>query len=234
MPKFKAILLDLDNTLYSYSKAHEPALSVSLEWLGPRTGCCTDKLFDCYANARAQLHVELGGVAASHHRLLYFQRMLEIIGDGQWALTPEVHQVYWKTYLEHMQPVEGMRQFLDSAKEVPICLVTDFVADLQYRKMDRLGISADISYLVTSEESGVDKPHPYIFHLALRKLNATPDQVCMVGDSYEKDIIGATRLGIESFWVSDSERDVRNSKNITKVASLRQLLEVWSCQPVNR
>jgi putative hydrolase of the HAD superfamily len=55
---------------------------------------------------------------------------------------------------------------------------------------------------VTSEEAGKEKPHPFIFHLALEKLKIQKYDVCMIGDSYSKDIVGAINLEIKSIWLN--------------------------------
>ncbi|NPA30948.1 MAG: HAD-IIA family hydrolase [Chloroflexi bacterium] len=47
----------------------------------------------------------------------------------------------------------------------------------------------------------VGKPEPWLFRLALQRLNARPEQVLMVGDRLETDILGAQRLGIPTALV---------------------------------
>ena len=69
----------------------------------------------------------------------------------------------------------------------------------QIRKLIKLGYK-DIS-LVTSEEVGVEKPDEAIFYYALNKINLKPEQVIMIGDSYAKDILGATNIGIQAYQV---------------------------------
>ena len=60
------------------------------------------------------------------------------------------------------------------------------------------GIAPFIDAFVTSREAGFRKPHARPFELALRALDARPDEALMVGDSYESDILGAVKAGIPS------------------------------------
>lgn len=49
-----------------------------------------------------------------------------------------------------------------------------------------------------SHAEGIEKPNPELFHRALTRLNATPDQTLHVGDTEELDIEGANAAGIEA------------------------------------
>ena len=84
---------------------------------------------------------------------------------------------------------------------IDICIVTDMIAKIQIRKLQKLGISQYIKYLVTSEEVGVEKPNHKIFQTALNKLDLPSQNVIMIGDNEEKDIKGAESIGIKSYKI---------------------------------
>ena len=69
----------------------------------------------------------------------------------------------------------------------------------QIEKLSSLGVLENIQFLVTSEEAGQEKPNSAIFRLALKKLNMVPREVIMIGDSFDKDVLGALRLGIPAY-----------------------------------
>jgi len=56
----------------------------------------------------------------------------------------------------------------------------------------------EVDAIVGSKAHGRVKPHPSIFEAALQALAVSPDEVAMVGDSYEDDIEGARALGIRA------------------------------------
>jgi putative hydrolase of the HAD superfamily len=56
----------------------------------------------------------------------------------------------------------------------------------------------EVEAIVGSKEHGRVKPHASIFFAALRALDVDPDEVAMVGDSYEDDIEGARAIGIRA------------------------------------
>ena len=51
---------------------------------------------------------------------------------------------------------------------------------------------------MTSEEAGKEKPDKKMFTLAMEKLNLFPEQIIMIGDSFQKDVKGAEAVGIHS------------------------------------
>ena len=64
--------------------------------------------------------------------------------------------------------------------------------------LDNHGIGAYFEAVITSAQIGYRKPHPKIFEHALALANVKPEEVVMVGDSYESDVLGAQGVGIRA------------------------------------
>ncbi len=203
---YRGILLDIDNTLYDYNKTHTKALDKMLKRAATLLQQDEVDLKHAYLEGRKQINSELNESASSHNRLLYIQRMLESLNVSGLSFSLELYEIYWNTFLENIEVYEGVYAFLESVQHLPICLVTDLTAYIQHRKIKKLQLDLYADYLVTSEEAGREKPHPYMFLLALHKMGLKPDEVCMIGDSYKKDILGASQLGIPSYWLHGSDR----------------------------
>lgn len=155
-----------------------------------------DKAFD---TARAEVKKQLGKTASSHSRLLYFQRTLEELGlRSQILLSLELEQTYWGSFLAASELREGALDFLDqlARANIPKILVTDLTSQIQFRKLVYMALDQRFEYVVTSEESGNDKPHPAGFELAISKLNSSVPEartVWMIGDNIKSDIEGAKK-----------------------------------------
>jgi len=224
--KYKGILLDIDNTLYDYNSAHNFAKNKVLEYSIDAFNMSKDEVNIAYEMARKQINIELCETASSHNRLLYFQRMSEIIGLNPMKYAFEIYNIYWDNFLEIMQPFEGVYELLEKFNN-KICLVTDLTAHIQYRKIKKLGIEKYCNALVTSEEAGHEKPHPYMFIMALQKLGLKSDEVCMIGDSFKKDVFGAINLGVAAIWINnESKIENHNHQLITEVQNFKQILEI--------
>ena len=68
------------------------------------------------------------------------------------------------------------------------------------RDLDEFAVHHDLKVdaIVGSKAHGRVKPHASIFFAALQALAVSPEEVAMVGDSYEDDIEGARALGIRA------------------------------------
>jgi len=224
--KYKGILLDIDNTLYDYNITHTFAKKRVLDYCMVKFNLSKEEINQAYEKARMQVHKELCETAASHNRLLYFQKMSEILNVNPMKYGLEIYTIYWDSFLEVLKPFDEIYVLLEKYKN-RICLVTDLTAHIQYRKIKKLGLEKYCQNIVTSEEAGREKPHPYMFMLALQKLDLRADEVCMIGDSFKKDILGAAGLGIESIWFNHEDKDENyKGKLITEVKSFNEILEL--------
>lgn len=79
-----------------------------------------------------------------------------------------MHEAYWDAVLGHMEIREGVLHLLTRLKAagVPVGICTNMNADIQMRKLCRLGLADVCGNLITSEEAGRDKP--------IRKFSGSP------------------------------------------------------------
>ena len=194
----EGVLIDLDNTLYDYSLVHTAAWKHTVQFAKKQLHLANfDKLI---CEARRQVHIDLADTAASHNRLLYFQKALELAGCPSIIAAKTLYDTYWNCFLDKMKLSKGVLKFLQLNQQKKICILTDLTALIQYQKLIRLKIAPYIHEIVTSEEVGAEKPSVRMFNAALNKLKLSPKQVCMIGDNYEKDILGALQAGIKPYW----------------------------------
>lgn len=225
--KHRGILLDIDNTLYSYEQCHEISIKRVFQHL-KESSVQVENLENIYLEAKRMIHIELAETASSHNRLLYFQKMCEILELNPFDYSLKLYNIYWDTFFESMNLFDGVEDFFNKVSStMQICFVTDLTAHIQYRKIDRLGLSKYVNHIVTSEEAGKEKPHPYIFLSALKKLNLQPSEVLMIGDNFKKDVVGASNLGIEAIWVNHEQKQEKyNNQNISEVTMFKEILEL--------
>ncbi len=204
----RGILIDLDNTLYAYDPAHEAALKKTHP-VSPLALSFEDFAFQ-YKQARDRVTERLTPQASCRSRLLAFQMLCEawrVPCPYEKAL--ELDRAYWHHFIEAMELDPEAGRFLDlcSRQGLPVCIVSDLTTEVQIRKIVRLGLQEKINYLVTSEETGKEKPDPVMFQTALSKMNLKAKECVMLGDNPDKDIKGAEALGIKAFLIRLSGKD---------------------------
>lgn len=202
----KGVLLDIDDTLYSYDSCHKIALQHTYECY--QTYQIIHETYDefavAYKEKRDLIKNRIPESGSCRSRVNAFKDLLEERNDPQlFSHALELDECYWGSLIDAMVLADDAKSFLENCfeKEIPICLVSDMLTTIQLRKLIKLDIQKYIRFLVTSEEVGVEKPSPQIYHYALAKLGLSPSEVIMIGDNHEKDIKGAEALGIKAYQV---------------------------------
>ncbi len=204
LSNIKAILLDLDDTLYAYKPCHQAGYEACKVLASEKYNISKSDFEAAWKAGREKIHHDLNGQGASHSRLLYGQKASEVLfgkSNPQFAL--DMEETYWSVFLETMEFKPGVEAFLQEAKDkgIKMCIVTDLTAQIQMKKWLKLDLGRYIDFLVSSEEAGIEKPGNYMFELTMEKLGVKPEECIMIGDSEEKDIKGAEAIGIKAYKV---------------------------------
>lgn len=200
----KAVLFDLDDTLYGeFPQCNRAGFAAADAYAAEVLGLPEGVFGQRMEQARRALAQQLPGTPESHDRVLYAKHALEALGISPIRHAEPIAQVYWKAVLDRMQVRPGVPELLDAlrARGIQVVVCTNMLADVQMRKLCRLGLDARVDHLVTSEDAGADKPAFPIFAQSLARAGCTAAQAIMVGDSFRHDVLGAHMAGIESVWL---------------------------------
>lgn len=214
---YEAVFVDLDNTLYPYPPCNEAGKQAAWE-----TACdigyeSTREAFDDrYLAARNEVKRELAGTASAHERFLYFKRFIELAADTHSARDAlALGEAYWRAYIEAMTLFDGVEDALRELREagLTLAIVSNLTTRIQLKKIEDLGIEPLVDLVLTSEETGREKPSSIMFTQPLAQLDLRPSEVVMVGDSVEADIEGGNAVGLttvlcnnDATGLSDYER----------------------------
>ena len=83
-----------------------------------------------------------------------------------------------------------------------LAILTNGAPDLQRKKIERSGLAHYFDAIVVSGEVGVGKPQPAVFNAVLGQLAIPAHATLMVGDSLERDMLGAAQSGLKGVWVN--------------------------------
>ncbi|MEO8454624.1 MAG: HAD family hydrolase [Sphingomicrobium sp.] len=190
------VLLDLDNTLYDYAECNKAGMTAARQLAQQLLNLAPDDFDQCFRDARTELKNRLGATASSHSRLLYFQRTVERAGfTSQPAVALQLEHAFWRTFMDRITLFAGALDFLHDLRiaGVPVAIVTDLTAQIQLRKIVLLGLDRVVDWIVTSEETGADKPDPRGFELAVAKFGGVEGKVWAIGDNIACDLESARK-----------------------------------------
>ena len=231
----RALLFDLDNTLYAYAPSDEVALVAAQAVLAPHVEISAAEFRRYNDRIRTEHAERLGGQAASHNRTLFFKSMVEqLTGVSGGDLAARMADGYWAAFLDHMEPAPNAHEVLESlGASHELAVVTNQTTYVQLKKIQRLGFERYFPVVVTSEECGVEKPDARVFQRALRALGAEAAAAVMVGDDPHCDIHGASELGISTVQTTEftgarRAEDQADARPDAVISSLSELPEVLS------
>jgi putative hydrolase of the HAD superfamily len=107
-------------------------------------------------------------------------------------------------------------------------LVSNFYGNVQAVLSD-FGLLEYFDSVIESAVVGVRKPDPEIFWLGIKALDLEPSSVMVVGDSYTKDIVPATKNGCRTIWLKGPgwEKDDENAKADLIITDFMELETVF-------
>ena len=205
----KAVIFDTDNTLYAYAPAHKSALKSVFIKAENLLDIKKELFEEKFSEARNEVKNRINNKASSHSRLLYIQRTIELLGfKTELLLTLDLEQTYWRTFLQSCKLFPNIRELLDKLNRLKIktAIITDLTSQIQFRKIIFFGLEQYFDYVVTSEESGEDKPNKASFELVTRKLKLLPEDCWMIGDNIEADIKGGNNCGFITLHKYESNK----------------------------
>jgi putative hydrolase of the HAD superfamily len=101
---------------------------------------------------------------------------------------------------------------------------------------DKLRLKNFFDLLEYSFEVGAVKPNPVMFNSVLKKMNVSPEESLMVGDSLRRDVVGAQNIGMHGCLLNrkneifDSSLGVKPEFEIKSLSELRRVLGVLNAE----
>lgn len=234
----RAVLFDLDDTIFDHARATRVALSAVRDAEPAFAAWSIDELDRRHRLVLEAWHQEVlaGRATIDQARVARFGELIVAAGGPDEparasALAASYRTIYATTWFT----VPGAVALIDEIRQrgIAVAIVTNNVLVEQQLKLDRCGLTALRTTLVTSEEVGHQKPDPPIFRAALDRVGVSAADAVMVGDAWATDIAGALRVGIRPVWLNrfgEISRD-RRVAELHALEPIREALAVVLQEP---
>lgn len=228
----KAIIFDLDDTLYSFAQANKKALKATHKVYGKGSFL---EFYTTISKIRETIAIEQPNMVSSHDRVVFFARFLEQKNEFTPAKTLQLYKAYWNAFYKNMVLYPHTLAVLEYCKKkYKIGLLTDFTPEIQYNKLKTLKITKYFDVIVTSGEVGYDKPHKKMFQTMIKKIGCKPNDCLMIGDNLVRDVGGATKAKMNAVWVKHHNENLAHLEKIHKhgikpnytIKDIKELLEI--------
>ena len=208
--KYKAIFIDIDDTLLDYIPCCREAFEAAIE----RTDRCADRvqntdqitrdgLFDLFFEISGRLFSEAkhGMHTIAEVMDLYPAEFCERAGYPAEAVDPFKHafRAAWGTTHTLVPEAKEMLDRLQG-KGYRLFAASNSFGHLQRSRLEKAGILAYFEDTYISMDIGYDKPDIRFYQEALHRCGLQPHEVLMIGDSMTTDIEGAQNAGMDALF----------------------------------
>jgi FMN phosphatase YigB (HAD superfamily) len=119
--------------------------------------------------------------------------------------------------------VKGAESALKAlSPEYLTCIATSAAnsgTDEMHLALKRVGADKYFDFFHSARELGVNKPDPEFFRKVAEKAGFKPFRCIMIGDSYERDIMGAKKSGMRTIWIRHESEEKGPFKDADMIIS---------------
>ena len=225
----KAILFDIDDTIFDRARAQQKILRLIVRQLHDVFAGIDEQaaLNAFFESDRLSLEEFYAGGSVQELRAARSRTFLKLLGLSQ-DFADQITEMYVKSYPTIHAPVKGAKSVIRNlAGRFQLGIVSNGFPDVQYRKLRTLGMEELFRCILLSEEIGIRKPDPAIFWKAAELLVRKPEECLYVGDSYRADVLGAKKAGMQACWFNpDGLRPSAEVKPDFEISELDEILQI--------
>lgn len=224
-------VFDLDDTLYDLS---EPFRRSHTDLFKEQLGEDCEELFRMsrvYSDQVLEMEKE-GKVDPKDAFYLRIRRCYQDVGMDMSRETADAFEEKYRYYQKHITVPETIQAMLDFCKDADhqLAVLSNGKIKGQFVKVNALNLYRwfDEKNIFISDMTGYHKPAIQVFEYVQQYLQAEPETIWYVGDTYEVDVAGGKNAGWNVIWFNHRHRKVPescNRANIT-VTTAEELLEV--------
>ena len=228
--QYKNIFFDLDDTLWAFSfNARDTFEEMYRKYEYDRYFRSFGHFYELYEKRNIELWAEYadGKVTKEELNRQRFLYPLEAVGEGDAALAKAFSDDFFAvipTKSRLMPHAQKVLEYL--APKYNLYILSNGFQELQCHKMRSAGIDHYFKKVVLSDDIGVLKPWPEIFHFAMSATQSELRESLMVGDSWENDIKGAQGVGIHQVFYNVTGRTELPFKPTYQITDLKELLQL--------
>lgn len=191
----EAVVFDMDNTFFDFVEAKLNACNKVTDFIGKKNG---EKLFDYF------LRDEVG-----FEDVKSIEDYLKDEGKYERDVYEKCCKIYEGTKLESLQLYEGVEETLRDLKShgLKLAVVTNAGRENLSLRLDKTGLSPFFETTVSRDCTGKAKPEPEPILSALENIEVEPEKALMVGDSIQRDIFPAKKLGMMTAYAEYGDRN---------------------------
>ncbi|WP_418698042.1 YjjG family noncanonical pyrimidine nucleotidase [Bacteroides sp.] len=228
--QYKNLFFDLDDTLWAFSQNARDTFEEMYQKYGyDRFFQSFQHFYTLYQRRNVELWEEYGNGQVTKEELnrQRFLYPLEAAGAGDATLAKNFSDDFFSvipTKSKLMPHAQEVLEYLSARYNLYI--LSNGFQELQCHKMRSAGIDRYFKKVVLSDDIGVLKPWPEIFHFALSTTQSELKDSLMIGDSWENDITGARGVGMHQAFYNVTGKTELPFQPTYHISDLKELMQI--------
>jgi len=197
----KAVIFDLDNTLVDFFRMKREAVKAAVAAM---VDAGLDGSFDEAYEAINRIYDSEG----IEFQEVFDRFLFERYGEIRHKLLAAGVVAYRKAREAALVLYPHVTSTLTTLAKrgIKLAVLTDAPPKQAWLRLCYLNLHHLFDAVITSEEAGAQKPSPLPFRLTLESLQVEPSEALMIGDWPERDMVGATGVGIHTVFARYGDR----------------------------
>lgn len=226
--RFNSVFFDLDDTLWAFSEnARDTFSEVYNSFEFGRFFDSFEHFFSIYKEKNAELWrlYEKGEINKAELNRTRFSYPLEVVGVSDSELAERYSAYFFDRIATKSKVMPGTYEVLEYLKGrgYRLFVLSNGFRNLQRSKMASAGLERFFDKVIVSEDLGVLKPNPALFHFALSATQSELGSSLMIGDSWDADIVGAEAAGMAQVYYNHAGRSQMPFKPTFEIKTLKEL-----------
>ena len=204
MKKQSGVIFDLGDTVLQHHTVNwMPANEAILRFTETETSITPEKLQDIANLINAEFEQVRIESMIEQDVITFYRLLFETAGISLSISHEEAARICWNTAYV-LSPEEGIYDVLDTLErhdiKTGILSNAAFSGTILEEELEKHGLLRRFSFVISSADYGVRKPHPRIYDIAAKKMGLEPQEIWFVGDKPKFDIKGAITAGMRPVW----------------------------------
>lgn len=230
----ETIIFDVDDTLYDQARSFHKTFRKMFE--GPFTD---EEIDQIYRVSRMYSEILFDQSEAGEITQFEWQtgRIIAACNEFNIPIDTEKAVSFHHLYVDEQQKItlfEEVEELLESLYKEgkQLAILTNGEEKHQSKKIEQLELTRWIpaENIFISGTHGYAKPKREIFEIMEEKLGLDKTKTVYIGDSFEKDVVGAKQVGWQAIWMNHRKRALPENtafKPDQEVYSAKELLDVF-------
>lgn len=228
--QYKNLFFDLDDTLWAFSlNARDTFEEMYLKYRYDRFFDSFQHFYALYQRRNVELWDEYGNGQVTKEELnrQRFLYPLQVVGAEDAALAKSFSDDFFAVIPTKSRLMPHAREVLEYlSPRYNLYILSNGFQELQCHKMRSSGIDGFFKKVVLSDDIGVLKPWPEIFHFALSATQSELRDSLMIGDSWENDITGAKQVGMHQAFYNAAGKTELPFQPTYQLSDLKELMQI--------